>query len=268
LLVDGSITANKITTNTLSAITANMGTVNGGTFKTHTLDANGNVTHPTEFRAEISNVGDWPLWIGSGSKTANNAVVWIDRQGNAAFKGKVNAGNVVGQFQSATAINWSGALSTGTEYQTVHTFTLPAPLVVGNSHIPVLSVTLRMTEPVEGLQIVLEQQVASVWQVLAEWEGAHVHAYTSLDGAAFVPGTSHSHSFMAGGQYGNTSTASTPAVQIPPHTHAVTLRMANSVATLAASGIPTGSASSYRVRVKTSKPGTVRSVSGFIFGIR
>jgi len=135
LLVDGSITANKITTNTLAAITANAGTINGGTFKTHTLNAQGQVANPNEFRAEMSNSGDWPIWVGSNTKNADNAVFWIDRQGNAMFKGKINANGILGSIQQHVFINWTGMAQTFKSYSmgggigyvpTLVEFTLPA----------------------------------------------------------------------------------------------------------------------------------------------
>jgi len=268
LLVDGSITANKITANTLSAITANMGTVNGGTFKTHTLDANGNVTDPTEFRAEISNVGNWPLWIGSGTKTANNAVVWIDKQGNAEFKGKIKAGNVVGQFQSATAVNWNGAVPIQNEMKTIHVFSLAPPLAIGESHIPSMTLTLRLNEQGAGLRVLLEQKQGSVWVPLTEWESGGVTAKSTLEGGFFGVGGMHSHSFMAGTTFGNTSSASTPAISIPAHSHWVATTVSAKVATIAAVGNPVNTATEFRVRAESTSNVNVVNISGFVFGIR
>ncbi|MCT6980884.1 hypothetical protein M1697_22660, partial [Salmonella enterica subsp. enterica serovar Oranienburg] len=81
LLVDGTITADKIRVNTLSALTANMGEVNGGTFRTFQLDAWGNIINANEFRVEMTNnPGDaHPLWVGAGVKNWNNAVFAVDR---------------------------------------------------------------------------------------------------------------------------------------------------------------------------------------------
>jgi len=203
LLVDGSITANKISVNTLSAVTANAGTINGGTFKTHTLDANGNVTNPMEFRAEMSNAGDWPLWIGSGTKNANNSVMWIDRQGNAEFKGKIKAGNVVGQFQNSTVVDWNGAASLEyssqgvrkpyTNPQFVTSFTLNAPIQPGEFHTPslVLRVVLNfkqsrmdtaprvdMSAYVKfGVRVILEEYTASVWEPVYVYTSPPVPVY-------------------------------------------------------------------------------------------
>jgi len=171
LLVDGSITANKITTNTLSAITANAGTINGGTFKTHTLNAQGQVVNPTEFRVEISNVGTWPLWIGSGAKSANNAVVWVDKQGNARFNGTVSAGNIVGQVQNAVTVYWEGNIDLIANksnpnrwipkgyFESLTTFTLPAPAHVGDSHRPMFFLTVNLNIVAYGIELRLERRV-------------------------------------------------------------------------------------------------------------
>jgi len=268
LLVDGSITAHKITVNALSAVTANAGTINGGTFKTHTLDADGNVINPTEFRAEISNVGDWPLWIGSGAKTANNAVVWIDRQGNAEFKGKIKAQNVVGQFQSATAVDWNGAVPIQNEMKTIHVFSLAPPLAIGESHIPSMTLTLRLNEQGAGLRVLLEQKQGSVWVPLTEWESGGVTAKSTLEGGFFGGGGMHSHSFSAGTIYGNTSSVSTPAISIPAHSHWVTTTVFAKVATIAAVGNPVNTATEFRVRAESTSNVNVVNISGFVFGIR
>ncbi|KGK67163.1 hypothetical protein NB99_05005 [Xanthomonas citri pv. fuscans] len=137
LLVDGSITANKLTVNSLAAITANMGTVNGGTFKTHTLDGNGNIVDAHEFRVELSNVGTWPIWVGAGDKNENNAVFWVDRSGNAGFKGRVSAPNIVGNFNRLAPVDWTGSVSMNNTTGIVN-FTLPAPVLLGESHTPLI----------------------------------------------------------------------------------------------------------------------------------
>ncbi|WP_078517560.1 phage tail fiber protein [Xanthomonas axonopodis] len=137
LLVDGSITANKLTVNSLAAITANMGTVNGGTFKTHTLDVNGNIVDAHEFRVELSNVGTWPIWVGAGDKNENNAVFWVDRSGNAGFKGRVSAPNIVGNFNRLAPVDWTGSVSMNNTTGIVN-FTLPAPVLLGESHTPLI----------------------------------------------------------------------------------------------------------------------------------
>jgi len=185
LLVDGSITADKITTNTLSAITANAGTLNGGTFKTHTLDAQGQVVNPMEFRAEMSNLGHWPLWIGTGVKSSDNAVMWIDRQGNAMFKGKINAQNIVGQFQERVWIHWSGMAQTyhvtdGRNAGTGHTptlvqFTLPAPKSIGDDHTPYLDVVVEMQTLTAVVSLYLEVFEGGAWQPALTRTGPYVH---------------------------------------------------------------------------------------------
>jgi len=185
LLVDGSITADKITTNTLSAITANAGTINGGTFKTHTLNSQGQVTNPTEFRVEMSNIGNWPLWMGSGAKSTNNAVFWIDRQGNAMFKGKINASNIIGAIQQHVPINWTGLAQTfhntdgknaGIGYvPTLVEFTLPAPAAVGESHIPYIHIMLEMQQLTAVVGVFIEVWEGGSWFPVAVREGPYVH---------------------------------------------------------------------------------------------
>ncbi len=58
------VTADKTFINTLSAITANLGVATAGTFKT---------SASTRLRAEMSSEGNFPLWIGNGTKNSANA---------------------------------------------------------------------------------------------------------------------------------------------------------------------------------------------------
>lgn len=187
LLVDGSITANKLTVNSLSAITANAGTINGGTFKTHTLDQYGNVVNALEFRFEASNVGNWPLWIGSGVKNENNAIFWVDRAGNAGFKGKVSAPNIVGQFQVSNSINWRGGTAisywdgsiNGHRAVEGHTeigvWWLAQPLLPGEVHIPHVSIMLTTNRPAPGLEVVVQELQGGTWIEI----GRHSPSYQS-----------------------------------------------------------------------------------------
>jgi predicted phage tail protein len=124
LLVDGTvfgraiganeITADKMSVATLSAINANLGMVTAGTFKTSPLT--------TGWRVEMSDSGVYPIWYGTGAKTAVNARFYLDTGGNAFFGGSINVNSrfTVGSdgtviikdavgatvFASGTGINW------------------------------------------------------------------------------------------------------------------------------------------------------------------
>ena len=81
-LAANAVTADKCFIQSLSALSANMGTVTGGTFRT---DAAAGV------RVEISSVGNYPFWIGTGTKTYNNAQLVYDKGQNLlTFKGKLS----------------------------------------------------------------------------------------------------------------------------------------------------------------------------------
>jgi len=164
LLVDGSITADKLRVNSLAAITANAGTINGGTFKTHTLDVNGNVLNAAEFRVELSNIGTWPVWVGSGDKNENNAVFWVDRAGNAGFKGRVSAPNIIGNFQRYSTYSWSGVIQGAAGATPV--LALEAPVLLGESHAPMLILELVCNngygDPCSAYAK-LQRQVGNAW---------------------------------------------------------------------------------------------------------
>lgn len=77
----GAITADKITVTDLSAISASMGTLTSGNIK----------TAATGFRLELSSVGDFAIWYGTGDKTAANALFYLKTDGQAFMSGVVNA---------------------------------------------------------------------------------------------------------------------------------------------------------------------------------
>lgn len=72
-----SLGANKITADSLSAISANMGTLTTGLLKTR---------NNFEGRVEIGSVDSFPLWAGRGSKTAGNANMYIDSNGQVVMR--------------------------------------------------------------------------------------------------------------------------------------------------------------------------------------
>lgn len=76
-----AVKANNIDVANLAAISANMGVLTAGTVKT---------TEGTGIRAEISSSGSFPLWLGTGSKNANNGVLYMDNNGDVVFKGRLN----------------------------------------------------------------------------------------------------------------------------------------------------------------------------------
>lgn len=78
----GTITAAEMGVTELSAISADLGTATAGTFAT-TASATG--------RTELSSVGDFPLWVGTGAKTAANAAMYVDTDGQVT----VNQLNVI-----------------------------------------------------------------------------------------------------------------------------------------------------------------------------
>jgi hypothetical protein len=152
LIVDGSVTADKMRVNSLSALSANMGEVNGGTFRTFQLDGNGNIINPQEFRVEMTNnPGDpYPMWIGAGVKNWNNAVFAVDRGGNARFAGTITAGNVTDQFQAIAPVNIGGLAIYASGGGATAGFTLNAPVRLGEVHRPVLLLECLMENDAAG----------------------------------------------------------------------------------------------------------------------
>ena len=84
-LAAGAVTAEKIQVMQLSAISADMGTITAGTFKTSNLNSG--------WRTEISDSGDFPYWYGTGAKTAANGLMYMDKYGNMMYRGSLNVNN-------------------------------------------------------------------------------------------------------------------------------------------------------------------------------
>ncbi|MBB5357539.1 hypothetical protein HDE76_000721 [Rhodanobacter sp. ANJX3] len=167
LMVDGSVTADKIRTNTLSALSANMGEVNGGTFRTFQLDANGAIINPQEFRCELTNnPGDaYPVWVGAGVKNYNNAVFAVDRAGNAKFAGKITANNMIGTLQSNANAVWTGDI-TASSNGVGPIITLSAPALLGEVQLPLIHVETKINNPSGNPAtggIYLERLSGSTW---------------------------------------------------------------------------------------------------------
>ena len=90
-----AVDADKINVSTLSAISANMGDVTAGTFRTAT----------SGHRVEISNSGSFPIWYGTGTKSAGNALFYVDTSGAVYINAVVvaRAGSTVAFFKASVA---------------------------------------------------------------------------------------------------------------------------------------------------------------------
>lgn len=97
----GAVIASKLDVGTLSAITATMGTLTSGNIIISTS------TISTSTRLEISSVGHWPLWYGSGIKSNDNAKFYLDVDGNAVFSGSLGAAGGVLNFDAIAGGNTS-----------------------------------------------------------------------------------------------------------------------------------------------------------------
>lgn len=172
LIVDGSVTADKIKVNSLSALTANMGEVNGGTFRTYQLNAAGAIIDPLEFRVELTNKpGDaYPLWVGAGVKNWNNAVFVVDRSGNAKFSGTVTAQNITDVLQRTAVVQWSGDIVTGA----TSTFSLQGPVRLGESHVAVMNFAVDLfntfNNQKEGVTLDIQYLNGTTWvSIFSQW---------------------------------------------------------------------------------------------------
>lgn len=113
-IIAHSIAADKLNVNYLSAVSADLGVVTAGTLKTST---------GTGWRVELSDVGNFPIWYGTGTKNDVNGKFFLDNAGNAFFGGAIsvnskflvsadgtvtvkNSANQV-VFSTGTGANWT-----------------------------------------------------------------------------------------------------------------------------------------------------------------
>jgi hypothetical protein len=100
-----SITANRLSVSELSAVSADMGMITAGTFRT---------APGTGYRVEMSDVGSFPIWYGTGTKNTTNGLFYVDTAGNAVFKGTLSGvdGIFSGTLSAATG-TFAGLVSGG-----------------------------------------------------------------------------------------------------------------------------------------------------------
>ena len=79
VVADGTLKANKLDITDVSSISSNLGVITAGTFRT--------TSSSTGRRVEVSDSGSYPFWYGAGSKTAANATMYLDANGNAMYRG-------------------------------------------------------------------------------------------------------------------------------------------------------------------------------------
>lgn len=112
LVVDGSIygysiaadqiTADHMSVLQLSAISADMGTVTAGTFRTAASPA---------YRVEVTSEDAFPLWYGSGFKNVANARFYVDLFGNVGLNNATIQGSaVIGGHLSGTTGDFNGTV--------------------------------------------------------------------------------------------------------------------------------------------------------------
>jgi len=222
-------------------------------------------------------------WFGPNVGTANasktNAVMWMDTDGNAEFNGKITAHNIVGKFQSAVAIQYTGpsANINGATFTRFHHVTLPAPQAAGEEHIPVISITLRLTGKARGLRVRIVELLhpPEGWNIIGEWEGAEVEGDTAwatvFNDTASMPPHTHvrnPNDWQTPPHLNQTGQATLPSFFSQPHMHAVQTRVWNNVISLTAVGTPTGAARQFRITARADTNASVESVNGFAFGIR
>jgi hypothetical protein len=124
LLVDGSIRSNAIFADqiganhidvvSLSAIQANMGTLRTGRITTGTDGTAPDYTDQLSFRVELQDqfATAYPIWYGSGAKSAATGKFYVDANGNVIVNGLLDAGMIKQSYFAPAGDNDSFRVAT------------------------------------------------------------------------------------------------------------------------------------------------------------
>jgi len=93
MLAANIVTADKINVNEISAISEDIGIITAGTIRTSSGSGN---------RTELSSTGDYPLWVGSGTKNFANAKLAYDNTDNSLIARGITIYNDTGQVLLAS----------------------------------------------------------------------------------------------------------------------------------------------------------------------
>lgn len=90
----GDIGADRISVANLSAFSANMGVLQSGRLTTGTDGTPPLYNDQSSFRVEIENIigSNYPMWYGSGAKSAGTGLFYVDKFGSVVLKGLLSAG--------------------------------------------------------------------------------------------------------------------------------------------------------------------------------
>jgi len=113
-LIAGSIGADYIGVNSLSALTANMGTLAAGLLTTKGTitgtNPNGSPiygpdTRDGAWRVEIEADSAWPIWYGQGGKSEPTGLFYVTTDGNVVVKGLLDAGMIKQSYFTPAGAN-------------------------------------------------------------------------------------------------------------------------------------------------------------------
>jgi uncharacterized coiled-coil protein SlyX len=180
-----AITADKINVSDLSAISATLGTVTAGTFK----------TAESGYRVEISDTGDFPIWYGTGTKTAENGLFYVDAEGEVYINAIIvaRAGSTVAVFKVSVApiikIGFTSSITTDAAVVTISNGTGPYTYswtrqITTQGPTPTISssTSASPTFTATGMQVGIDS--TSIWEVAvtdtATSETATAQAYVTI----------------------------------------------------------------------------------------
>jgi len=113
-----------------------------------------------------SNPQRFLMWAGAGQMTHNNAIWYVDTDGNGLFKGKVSGDNITASIQAIVPVQWNGSVVPAAAAATLVQFTLAAPKPTGEAHTPVLMLSLNVQSTSSGngaLLTKLDRLVGGSW---------------------------------------------------------------------------------------------------------
>jgi len=135
--------------------------------------------------------------VGTQNASKQNAVIWMDTNGNAEFKGIINAEKITGTFQVATEVNWNGSIDLIANksnwkrwqpkvwFEPITTFTLPTPMRAGEAHRPLFQLFVTLSNQAYGVQLQLERLINGAWQPYHQRNNTYGITYMTLEHRIF-----------------------------------------------------------------------------------
>jgi hypothetical protein len=175
----------QISVTNLGSISDDLGTVTAGTFK----------TADSGYRVEVSNSGDFPIWYGTGTKTAANGLFYVDSLGAVYINAIIvaRAGSTIAVLKASVApvvkLGFTSSITTAAAVLTVSNGTGPYTYswvrqITINGPTPTISDSTIVNPTFTASGMTVGVLSTSIWEVVVTdtitSESASAQAYVTI----------------------------------------------------------------------------------------